>query len=1027
MSDKMQPVRFDKLIDRITDEYRNHKSIFGIPEINFFRKSNSNAVILNGERCDIPVGPAAGPHTQMTQNIVAAYLCGGRFFELKTVQKMDELEIPKPCISAEREGYNTEWSTEFTVPQAYDEYLKAWMTLHFLNAVFDRSVRKQTGGFIFNMSVGYDLTGIRTPKIDRFIEELKDAAHHPNFRLYQEILSNTTQKFHIKDPAFLRHVIETIPTSVSTSVTLSTMHGCAPNEIETICRYLLAEKRLHTFVKLNPTLLGFDFTNAMLKANGFNSIELKRESFDHDLQFSDAIPMLRRLKAFAAENDRQFGVKLSNTLPVKNTQGVLPGDEMYMSGEALYPLTIHLAAKIAEAFDGALHISYSGGANYFNLNDILQTGIYPITLASDLLKPGGYLRLRQLAEASEKSMQKGLPEKIDVKRLCEIASKSIRNVSAVSEYCKDKSRKSEKPLPLFDCFIAPCRERCPIHQDVPTYIRLVDENHHDHALESIMIQNPLPHITGYICDHQCMTRCTRRFYDESVKIRDLKHIATETGFPKCSHPVKSDVSPNGIKVAILGAGPAGLSAGYFLVQAGFSVTIFDRNPAAGGTVRFVIPGFRLPEEAVRNDIAFIEKTGVKFQFGVSSDLSVEQLKKQGYRYIFLAIGAGKSNPLVLKGKKNENLIDAIDFLRTFRNSPIKVRLGKNVVVIGGGNSAMDAARAALKVSGVQNVTIIYRRTISEMPADREEIENAISDGVTIHELLTPAEFSRAGILKCQKMRLGEPDDSDRRRPVPIDGEFEEIQTNFVISAIGENVETEFLCQSEIDIDRRGNVVANPITNETNISGVFIGGDARLGPATIVEAIAEGKKVAAAIILRENPTYKEPVSPRHSVDLNEIYLRKGLLKSAEKDLNDPKNIHNEASRCLDCQTYCGICVDVCPNRANFAVKSETGWQIVHIDGLCNECGNCATFCPWNGKPYRKKFTIFRNEQDFTESESDGILLNKKDDDPTFRLRLNSCEKNVRLSDLHRISNSTESAIALNLVKSIWDRYRFLLEN
>ena len=1022
----MQTVRFNKLIDRIADEYRAHRSVFGIPEVNFFRKSNTNAIVLNGERCDIPVGPAAGPHTQMAQNIIAAFLCGGRFFELKTVQKMDNLEIPKPCISAENEGYNTEWSTEFTVSQAFNEYLKAWMTLHFLNATLDLSPMIQPGGFVFNMSVGYDLAGIQTPKIDRFIEELKDAARHPNFGLYQEILLNAISKFHIKNMAFMRRVIETIPPAVSTSVTLSTMHGCPPNEIESICRYLLTEKRLHTFVKLNPTLLGFDFTNVTLKANGFDTIELKRESFDHDLQFSDAIPMLKRLKVFAAENGRQFGVKLSNTLPVKNTKGVLPGDEMYMSGKALYPLTIHLAAKIAEAFDGDLHISYSGGANYFRIGNILRTGIYPITLATDLLKPGGYLRLRQIAKTSEKCLQDGLPEKIDVDRLQEVASQSIQTASVVSECRKDKPRKNEKTLPLFDCFIAPCRERCPIHQDIPTYIRLIGDNRHEQAMESIIIQNPLPHITGHICDHQCMTRCTRRFYDESVRIRDLKRVAAEAGFSGCSNPTKSDVSPNRINVAILGAGPAGLSAGYFLAQAGFSVTIFDRNPQAGGTVRFVIPGFRLPEEAIRNDIAFIEKTGVRFQFGVGGDLSVEQLKKQGYRYIFLAIGAGKSNPLVLPGE-NANLIDAIDFLRKYRNSPADIRLGKAVVVIGGGNSAMDAARAALKVDGVRNVAIIYRRTISEMPADREELENAFNDGVVIRELLAPVELSKAGILKCQKMKPGEIDDSGRRRPVPIDGEFEEIQADFVISAIGESVETDFLNQSGIDIDRGGKAGADPLTNETNIRNVFIGGDARLGPATVVEAIAEGKKVAVAIILREIPDFKESEPSRQPVGLEEIYRRKGLLKSAEKDFTDPDCIRREASRCLDCQTFCGICVDVCPNRANVAVETKSGWQIVHIDGLCNECGNCATFCPWNGKPYRDKFTVFWNEQDFTESDADGVLLVKNDDNPIFQLRLNSCIKTVCLSDFPGVCDAQDSATALTLVKSIWNRYRFLLEN
>jgi len=1021
----MLPIRFDKLIDWIAYEYRDHQSIFGIPKVNFFRKSNTTSIMLSGERCDIPIGPAAGPHTQMSQNIVAAYLCGARFFELKTVQKMDELEIQKPCISAENEGYNTEWSTELSVTQAFDEYLKAWMILHFLNAALGLSSSPQTGGFVFNMSVGYDLAGIQTQKIDHFIESLKNAEQTPNFSRYQEFIFGALSKFHRIDTAFVHRAIESIPTTISTSVTLSTMHGCPPNEIESICNYLLAEKHLHTFVKLNPTLLGFDFTNSTLKANGYSSIELKSESFDHDLQFSDAIPMLRRLKAFATENGRQFGVKLSNTLPVKNTKGVLPGDEMYMSGNALYPLTIHLATKIAEAFDGNLHISYSGGANYFNMDDILQTGIYPVTLATELLKPGSYLRLRQLSEVADKRLQNGLPEKIEIEQLQKVALTSIRSTAIVPENRQNKSGKNGKPLPIFNCFTAPCRERCPIHQDVPTYIRLIDQNRPEKALQSIFAQNPLPHITGHICDHQCTTRCVRRFYDEPVKIRDLKRVAAETGFSDGSNSMKSNIPANGINVAVLGAGPAGLSAGYFLTQAGFSVTIFDRNPAAGGTVQFIIPGFRLPEEAIRNDISFIEKTGVKFQFGIGN-LTVEELKNLGYRIIFLAIGTGKSNPLVLPGG-NANLISAIDFLKSYRNSPTEVHLGKNVVIIGGGNSAMDAARAALKINHVRNVSIIYRRTTSEMPADSEELDNALQEGATIRELLTPIKFSKAGILKCQNMKLGEKDESGRRRPVPIDNAYENIQADFVISAIGENVETEFLNESGIGINNYGKAIADPQTNETNVPGVFIGGDARLGSATVVEAIAEGKKVATEIIRRENPDFREPELSRQPIDLNEIYRRKGLIRSAEKELKDPESIHREASRCLDCQTFCGICVDVCPNRANVAVQTENSWQIVHLDGLCNECGNCATFCPWDGKPYRDKFTIFWGERDFNESNSDGVLLVKNDDDPIFQLRLSSRLKTVRLSEFPKISDSSDSGIAFSLIQSIWNHYQFLLES
>jgi len=391
MGDVMRPVPFKQLLRWITEEYRSQWTIFGIPESQFFIKENGKNIQIFDESCATPVGPAAGPHTQLTQNIVAAYLVGGRFFELKTVQKLDSLKFEKPCIDARDEGYNTEWSTELSLEQAYDEYIKAWILLHSLEAVFDMQVSLKQS-FIFNMSVGYDLEGIKTPGMDSFINGLTDASRHPLFKRYLEELSsfirdtNFSEVLHAKGNAKgLESISSVIPPHITRSVTLSTMHGCPPKEIESICKYLMEEKRLNTFVKLNPTLLGYKLVRKILDELGFNYINIKESTFTDDLQW------------VATECGRNFGVKLSNTLGTVNTLGVLPGEEMYLSGRILFPLTITLASRLSREFKGALPISYSGGASQLNILQIFETGIKPITIATELLKPGGYMRMAGIA------------------------------------------------------------------------------------------------------------------------------------------------------------------------------------------------------------------------------------------------------------------------------------------------------------------------------------------------------------------------------------------------------------------------------------------------------------------------------------------------------------------------------------------------------------------------------------------------------------------------------------------------------
>ncbi|MHB1654292.1 MAG: putative selenate reductase subunit YgfK [Desulfitobacteriaceae bacterium] len=986
MSDIMRQIPFEKLVSWSLAEYRQSRTIFGIPEGKFYEKKSDGKMELFSESIDTPVGPAAGPNTQLAQNIVAAYLSGSRFFELKTVQIFDKLEFPKPCIRAEDECYNTEWSTELSIEGAFSEYVKAWFLLHVLQKeVFDLDERR----FMFNMSVGYDLKGIQSPQVDSFIEGLKDASGTDIFRECQAVLLEGIDQFAIVDKAF----IESISPHICNSITLSTMHGCPPVEIEAITQYLLGEKKLHTFVKMNPTLLGYQYVRDAFDTMGYKYIQLKEESFTHDLQYADGVAMLKGLKAFAKDNNKEFGVKLSNTLPVKIEQGELPGEEMYMSGRALYPLTINLAFKLASEFSGDLKISYSGGADFFNIDRIVATGIRPITVATTLLKPGGYLRLKQMAELLEPRLDAAESTGINLEKLQALAESAFNDANHLKEKRAVGSRKLERQLPLIDCFVAPCTEGCPIGQDIPEYIRLVGEKRFEEAYEVIVSKNPLPFITGTICNHNCMTQCTRLDYEESVQIRSMKLVAAENGFEGFLQK-RVAVKPGGLKrgkTAVIGAGPSGLATGYFLAKAGMDVTVFDKKEKAGGTVEYVIPDFRISGDAIQNDLELIEKMGVEFQLGVDPDFSVKELKTKGFDYIYLAIGAGVNNPLSLDGD-NQFVQGAISFLEAYKKDKEALNPGKKVAVIGGGNSAMDAARAARRIKGVENVYIIYRRSKEYMPADREELDLAVWEGVIFKELLSPVSLKN-GVLKCQKMMLGEPDTSGRRSPVPIAGKFEEIPVDTVLSATGELVDYDLLKRNGIEVDSKGKVTVNPETLETNLANVFLGGDALHGPATVVEAIAHGTKVAQMILEKENQAeesfahFQETVlGPIFDRDgrLSDISARKGVLKAVS-------GAEQEPDRCLDCRYVCNVCTEVCPNRANVVVEVEDGGlrnlnQIVHIDGMCNECGNCATFCPNAGAPYKDKLTLFWSLEDFENSTNSGFLLIEAGAKPVFKLRL-----------------------------------------
>jgi putative selenate reductase len=468
MSDRMRVIPFDQLVNWIIEEYRREKTIFGIAEKYFFRSASGKDLHLHGERLGSPLGPAAGPHTQLAQNLATAYLCGGRYFELKTVQILDRLDFAKPCINAADEGYNTEWSTELSIEEALGEYIKGWFLLHLLGReLFDPDQRN----FIFNMSIGYDLEGIRSTKVDHFIEGLKEASSTGIFHQCRAILKKEAGRF----SKISEDYIDGISPEICRSVALSTMHGCPPPEIEAICKHLLLEKKLHTTVKLNPTLLGYDFVRSTLDQMGYGYIKLAAETFNKDLQYSDALSLLERLIALAAECDLEFGIKISNTLPVLITRAELPGEQMYLSGKPLYALAINLAERLARDFAGQLKISYSGGADRSNTAAILETGIKPVTMVTTLLKPSGYRRLTKLAEIAEQAEMEETKAGITLDRLKATAETAI-NAAAYRKKEKDAVPKAAKVLPLFDCrdSCSICTAVCPNRSNVAVAVQGAD-------------------------------------------------------------------------------------------------------------------------------------------------------------------------------------------------------------------------------------------------------------------------------------------------------------------------------------------------------------------------------------------------------------------------------------------------------------------------------------------------------------------------------------------------------------------------
>jgi len=775
-------------------------------------------------------------------------------------------------------------------------------------------------------------------------------------------------------------------------------------------------------------LLGKDVVREVLNSKLNYTTHVPDMAFEHDLKYNDALKIIQSLKDLAYKNNVFFGIKLSNTLECTNHKNIFDKENkmMYMSGKALHPISVMLARKITSDFDETLDISFSAGADCFNISDLIASDLKPVTVCSDILKPGGYARLHQYIQELNKDFAEIQAENIDdfiSKKNGGVAINSFLDTYADNvldnEMYKKTSRKEpsikiNRPLPVFDCITAPCVCTCPTNQDIPQYLYHTARGEFDKAYEVILNTNPLPSILGNVCDHTCQTKCTRINYDNPLLIREVKRFISET--PENLSMLRDSIKKNGLQVAIIGAGPAGLSCAYFLAIAGYEVTIFEKSNNPGGMVSEVIPKFRIGTKALVRDIDRIESLGVKIKYNTNISNSFFQEIRLAFNYIFIAVGAQGAKKMKLEGSNSKGVLDPLTFL-TLAKKGIKTDIGKKIAVIGAGNTAMDVARTALRLVGNQGkVQIVYRRTITEMPANPEEIDDLLAEGIDIIELTAPEKIvsdnnGQVASLVCSKMRLSEKDASGRATPIKIEGSEFSIPFDTIIPALGQEILIDF-----VDISL---LKTRDNSMETLIDKVFIGGDALNGGASVVHAVADGRKVAAEIIQMSELSEMKSSNNLKKISLTEIKIKRANRVYGEKapKLSDSKigfdlssssmstsQAITEANRCLYCDEICNVCVTVCPNLANYAfkvkpfdiiltsVKKEDyrtivtddeffsikqSIQIVNFPNWCNHCGNCETFCPTNSAPFKEKPKMFLSKMSWDYAKA-GYFLEMNDD-------------------------------------------------
>ena len=519
-----------------------------------------------------------------------------------------------------------------------------------------------------------------------------------------------------------------------------------------------------------------------------------------------------------------------------------------------------------------------------------------------------------------------------------------------------------------DTGTAPCKAACPAHVPVQGYLKLAAQGRYTDALELIKKENPFPAVCGRICNKACERECTRASVDEAVAIDEVKRFIAdhdrneETRFvPKMVNQIGR---PYTEKIAVIGAGPAGMSCAYYLANKGYPVTVFDKNPVPGGMLTLGIPSFRLEKDVLNAEIDILREMGVEFRCGVEvgKDITIAQLREQGYKGFYLAIGAQKSRPLGIPGEELSGVTGGIEFLREV-NLGHAPAVGKTCVVIGGGNVAMDVCRSAVRL-GAEKTYVVYRRSAEEMPADPDEVREAAAEGVEFRYLNAPVEIvgenGRVTALKVELMELGEPDASGRRKPVGT-GKFETIAADSIIPAVGQVIDWGNLDVGALETTDKGTAVADGLTYQTAQSDIFVGGDCYTGPKFAIDAIAAGKEAAISLHRYVHPgqtlTMGRDRREYHALDKSHALLDISHFDSGKRQMPGynaakaktfadervtftPEQVRAETARCLECgvtkvDAYlcigCGLCTTKCKFDA-IHLKKVRDWHAGSFETL-----------------------------------------------------------------------------------------------
>ncbi|NCA86536.1 MAG: FAD-dependent oxidoreductase [Clostridia bacterium] len=1004
----MNPATLGQLLGIILNDLNRNNEVFDIPEKLFYKHWHNHLLYTKryGQELHNPIGLAAGPHTQLAQNIVSGWLCGARYIELKTVTPAPAAGIIKPSISIYQGAHHSEGTIELDTEQAFDQFLNAWIIIHILNhKLFTRNKHVNAIGTIFNMSLGNTLADIRSEKMQWFVDKMIDCSAEKAEKL-QSIRSIYPD---------IDKII--IPDQISNSFTVNSSKECSARELEYICKFLMVDKKLHPVVKFNPTLLGYRSVRAILSAENALHVEIDEEQFEQDIQYAEALDLIDAIMATAAEMKLNMSVKICGGLACRNVTGQIPeeADQVYLTGNALHPIAANLAAKIQSRFEGLLDISFSGGVDCYNISQLLLNGFSTVTVSTDLLKPGGYGRLAQyfqelsraFANYQAKNMREYILKSGSAYNIRDIALENLRNyaIRTLSNPTYQKTElshltiKTRRPLFLYDCVHAPCVDACDTHPNIPGYCWFTANNNPERAINTLLTDNPLPSLTGMLANDPCRLKCTRINYDYPVLMKEIERFIAENTSGEALGAMPAPA--NGIQVAVIGGGVAGLSAAWFLTKYGFKVEIYEAAAEAGGMARNVAPAFRLDQASVQKDIERIKAAGVAIRDNVRVDTEKFNQILENTPYIFIATGAAKPLPMGIQGEDSEGVTDGITFLLQVRDSATHPK-GNNFAVIGSDDLAADAARAAQRLmEGKGNVTLI-----SPVPAEEMLIDQSIKDALAEEniELIEATEtirvIARSGHVAG--LELASIYEDDYAQPYILDFDA-------VISCMGTQADIDFFDLQKLQ-PRKG-------SNATKMKRVFAGGSLLDPSATTLQVIGDARRAAYEIVMDSGVVLPANLFRQtKNVDIEKLKVQKSqrekpyngeIVPAAERKGFElitktlkPLRAVKEAARCLQCDTICNVCVAVCPNRAmlgfeiadddrlipavSFAgekfkvayhhkIPVRQRFQVLNIADWCNECGNCTTFCPTAGSPYRDKFRLYFNRQKFNADNNPEALL------------------------------------------------------